>query len=41
MGILLQERNESLQNLADCLFDIGDKKLGMCTDDLSRVNKNP
>ena len=35
MGILLQECNESLQNLADSLSDIGNKKLYLYADNLS------
>lgn len=35
MGILLQECNESLRNLADSLSDIGDEKSDTYTGDLS------
>lgn len=41
MGILLQERNQSQRNAADCLSDIGDEKMSIYADDLSRMNKNP
>ena len=40
MGILLQEFNEGLQNIAGSLFNIGEK-MGMYADDFSRMNKNP
>lgn len=41
MGILLQERNQSQRNAADCLSDIGEEKMSIYADDLSRMNKNP
>lgn len=39
MGILLQERNQSQRNAADCLSDIGEEKMSIYADDLSRMNK--